>query len=100
MEKLISTKNRIFSSLVRPSNSGKTYLIYEWLKVGTFQRQVGKIFLFLSALQPLYDNMQNEIGNLEFVQAVKFEFINSFKNKGPNICSNNGTFSPHAEFSL
>ena len=36
MNKLISTKNRIFISLVTPSDSGKTYLIQEWLKVGTF----------------------------------------------------------------
>ena len=32
--------------------------------------------------QLLYDVMQNEIDNLEFIQAVNFEFIISLKNNG------------------
>ena len=77
MNKLISTKNRIFISLVGPSHSGKTYLIHEWLKVGTFD----KIF-FYQQPQPFYDVMQKEIDNPEFVQSVDFELINSLKNNG------------------
>ena len=82
MNKLISTKNRIFISLVGPSDSGKTYLIHEWLKVGTFQPKFDKIYFFYQHPQPLYDVMQKEIDNLEFVQGVHFEFINSLKNNG------------------
>ena len=82
MNKLISTKNRIFISLVGPSDSGKTYLILEWLKVGTFQPKFDKIYFFYQDLQPLYDVMQKEIDNLEFVQGVHFEFISSLKNNG------------------
>ena len=37
MNKLISTKNRVFISLVGPSETGKSQLIYNWLKIGTFQ---------------------------------------------------------------
>ena len=54
MNNLISTKNRIFMSLVGPSDSGKTYLIHEWLKVGTFQPKFDKFF-FYQHPQPLYD---------------------------------------------
>ena len=82
MNKLISTKNRILISLVRPSDSGKTYLIHEWLEVGTFQPKFDKICFFYQHPQPLYDIMQKEIDNLEFVQGVHFEFINSLKNNG------------------
>ena len=80
MNKLISTKNRIFISLVGPCDSRKTYLIHEWLKVGTFQPKFDKIYFFYQHPQPLYDVMQKQIDNLEFVQGVHFEFINSLKN--------------------
>ena len=82
MNKLFSTKNRIFISLVGASDSGKTYLIHEWLRVGTFQPKLDKIYSLFQHLQPLYDVMQKEIDNLEFVQGVHFEFINSLKNNG------------------
>ena len=82
MNNLISTKHRIFLSLVGPSDSGKTYLIHERLKVGTFQPKFDKIYFFYQHSQPLYDVMQKEIDNLEFVQGVHFEFINSLKNNG------------------
>ena len=67
MNKLISTKNRIFISLVGPSDSGKKYLIHEWLKVGTFEPKFDKIYFFDQHPQPLYDVMQKEIDNHEFV---------------------------------
>ena len=82
MNKLISTKNRILISLVGPSDSGKTYLIHEWLKVGTFQPKFDKNYFFYEHLQPLYDVMQKESDNLEFGQCVHFEFINSLKKNG------------------
>ena len=46
MNKLISTKNRIVITLVGPSDSGKTYLFHEWLKVGAFQPKLDKIYFF------------------------------------------------------
>ena len=82
MNRLISTKNGIFISLVGPNDSGKTYLIDEWLKVGTFQPKFDKIYFFYQHTQPLYDAMQKENDNLEFVQGVHFEFINSLQNNG------------------
>ena len=80
MNKLISTKNRVFISLVSPSQTGKSQRIYNWLKIGTFQTKFDKIYFFHQHSQPLYDVMQKEIENLEFVQGVSFEFIDSLKN--------------------
>ena len=82
MNKLISTKNRVFISLVGPSENGKSQLIYNWLKIGTFQPKFDKINFFYQHSQPLYDVMQKEIENLEFAQGVNFEFIDSLKNNG------------------
>ena len=82
MNKLISTKNRVFISLAGPSQTGKPQLVYNWLKIGTLQPKFDKIYFFYLHSQPLYDVMQKEIENLEFVQGVNFEFIDSLKNKG------------------
>ena len=82
MNKSISTKNRVFISLVGPSETEKSQLIYNWLKIGTFQPKFDKIYFFYQHSQPLYDIMQKEIKNLEFVQGVSFEFIDSLKNNG------------------
>ena len=79
-EQLISTKSRVFISLVGPSETGKSQLIYNWLKNGTFQPIFDKIYNFYQDSQPLYDVMQKEIENLEFVQGVNFEFDASLKN--------------------
>ena len=38
--------------------------------------------LFYQHFQPLYDVMQKEIENLEFVRGVNFEFVDSLKNDG------------------
>ena len=82
MSKLNSTKNRVFISLVGPSETVKPQLISNWLKIGTFQPKFDKIYFFYRHSQPLYNVMQKEIENLQFVQGVNFEFIDSLKNNG------------------
>ena len=82
MNKLISTKNRVFISLVVPSETGKSQLFYIWLEIGAFLPNFDKIYFFYQHSQPLYDVMQKEIENLEFVREVNFEFIDSLKNNG------------------
>ena len=72
MNNVISTKNRVFLSLVRPSESGKSQLIYNWLKSGTIQSMFDKIYFFNQHSQPLHDVMQKEIENLELVRGVNF----------------------------
>ena len=79
MNKLISTKNRVFISLVGPSETGKSHLIHNWLKIGTFEPKFDKTYFFYQHSQPLYDVMQKEIENLEFVRGLNFEFIDSLK---------------------
>ena len=82
MSDLISTKNRVFISLVGPSETGKSQLIYNWLKIGTFQPKFDNIYFFHQHSQPLYNVIQKEIESLEFVQGVNFEFNDSLKNNG------------------
>ena len=82
MNKLISTKTRVFISLVGPSETGKLQPIYNWLKIGTLQPKFDKVYFFCQHSQPLYDVMLKEIKNLEFVQGVIFEYIDSLKNNG------------------
>ena len=82
MNELISTKNRVFILLVGPSETGKSQLIYNWLEIGTFQTKFVKIYFFYRHSRPLYDVMQEELENLEFVQGVNFEFFDSLKNNG------------------
>ena len=80
MNKIISTKERVFISLVGPSGSGKSHLIFEWLKIGTFQPKFDKIFYFYQHYQPLYGQMQRK--NLKFIQGVDFEMIENLPNNG------------------
>ena len=82
MNKLISTKNRVFISLGGPSETGKSQLIYNCPKIGIFQRKLDKIYFFYQHSQPLCDVMQKEIESIEFVRGVNFEFTDSLKNNG------------------
>ena len=68
--------------MVGPSETGKSQLIHNWLKIGAFQPKFDKIYFFYQHSQTLYDVTQKEIENLEFVQGVNFEFIDSLKNNG------------------
>ena len=68
--------------MVGPSESGKWQLIYNWLKIGTFQPKFHKVCFFYQHSQSLYDVMQKEIENFEFVEGVNFEFIDLLKNNG------------------
>ena len=83
MNNLISTENQAFISLVGPSETGKSQLVYNWQELGTFQPKFDKNHFFINILyQPFYNIMQKQIGNLEFAQGVNFEFIGSLQNNG------------------
>ena len=75
-----STKERFFISLVGPIGSGKSHLIFDWLKVGTFQQAFDKFFYFCQHYQPLYSRMQRK--NLKFIQVVDFVLIENLPNNG------------------
>ena len=80
MNKLISTKEPVFISLVGPSGSGKYQLIHDWLVFGTFQPEFDKIYYFYQHYQSLYGPMSKNIKNIEFVQGVDFELIQNLPN--------------------
>ena len=88
MNKLISPKNRVFISLVGPSETGKLQFIYNWLKLEHFNQSLTKFTFFYQHSHSLYDVMQKVIKNLEFVQGVNFEFIDSLKNNGTKYLLN------------
>ena len=80
MNKLSSTNNRVFISLVGPSETGKSQFISNWLKLRTFQPKFDEVYFFYQHSQPLYDVMQKGIDDLVFVRGVNFEFVDFFKN--------------------
>ena len=82
MNKIISTKERIFISLVGPSGSGKSHLIHEWLTIGTFQPEFDKIYYLYQHYQSLYGLMSKDVKNIEFIEGVDFEFIQNLPNNG------------------
>ena len=47
-----------------------------------FNQRLTKFTFFYQHSQPLYNVMQKENKNLEFVQGVNFEFIDLLKNNG------------------
>ena len=85
MNKIISTNERIFISLVGPSGSGKSRLIFDWLQIGTFQPEFDKIYYFYQHYQSLYGSMQTKIKNIEFVQGVDFDKIENLPNIGKTL---------------
>ena len=82
MNKINSTKERVFISLVGPSGSGKSQLIRDWLVFGTFQPEFDKIYNFYQHYQSLYGLMSKNIKHIEFVQGVDFELIQNLPNNG------------------
>ena len=68
--------------MVGPSETGNSQLNNNWLKQGNFEPKFDKIYFVYPHSQTLYDVMQKENENLEFVQGVNFEFIDSLKNNG------------------
>ena len=81
-EQVNSTKNRVLISVVGPTETGKSPPIYNWLNIGTLQPKFDKSYYFYQHSQTLYNVMQKRIENLEFVQGINFEFIDSLKNNG------------------
>ena len=71
-------------SLVGPGESKKPQLIYQWLKNDTFQPKFDENLIFHQHFQPLYDVTLREIENIEFVQGVKLDLIDSLDNNGTN----------------
>ena len=59
---------------------GKVTTYLQFLINGTFQPTFDKIYFLYQHFQTLYDVTQKEIENLDFVQCVDVEVIDSLKN--------------------
>ena len=68
--------------MVGPSETGKLQLIYNWLKIRTFQSTFDKIYVLYQQSQTLYDVMQKEIEKLEYLRGVNFDIFDSLENNG------------------
>ena len=66
--------------MVGPSETGESEFIYNWLQIGTRDPKSGKISFFYPHSQPFYVVMQKEIENLEFVQGINFDLMDSLIN--------------------
>lgn len=64
-------------SLVGPSGCGKSQLIFDMLKIGTFQPEFEKIYYFYQYYQPLFGMMEREFKNCECIKNVDFEMIDN-----------------------
>ena len=80
MNKIISTKKRIYFSFVGPSGSGKSHPIHEWLTIRTFQLEFDKIYYFYQHYQSHYGLMSKDVKNIEFIEGVDFVFIQNLPN--------------------
>ena len=74
--------------MVGHAETGKSQLICNWLKVGTFETQFDQSYFFYQHSQPLYDVLQKAIENLQFLRGVNFENIDSLKNNGTKYLLN------------
>ena len=82
MNKIISTKERVFISLVRSCGSGKCHLIHDWLIIETFQPDFDKIYYFYQHYQSLNGLKSKNIKNIHLIHGADFEFIQSLTNNG------------------
>ena len=74
MNKVISTKDRLFMAVVGPSGSGKTDLILKMLTSNTFYPKFASIIYFYQHEQPKYQQIASQ------------EQLNSFTKTDEEIC--------------
>ena len=86
MNKIISTKEPIFNSLVGPSGSGKFHPIHDWLIIGIFHPEFDKIYYFYQHYQSSL--MPKNIKNFHFIQGADFVFNQSLPNNGTKYLLN------------
>ena len=82
LKKVIPNEDRIFMSKVGPGASGKSHLIFQVLKKGTFVPPFDRFFYFYQYSQKLYAEMQEEVSNIEFIGGL--DFIENLPNDRTN----------------
>ena len=86
MNKIISTKERIFISLVGPSGSGKSHLIHDWLIIGTFQPDFDKIYYFYQHYQSLYGLMSKTLRTFNLFKELTLSSFRVYPIMKKSIC--------------
>ena len=71
-------------SMVGPSGSRKSFLIYQMPLNGIFFPIFDKILYFYQHFQSLYNEMTPQIPNIAFINNVDFEIVRSLPNDGRN----------------
>ena len=80
MNKINSTKDRLFMSVSGPSGSGKTDLIFQMLLRGTFYPSYNKICYFYLHDQPKYRSfVSHSKFDIEFIKLSSFEIVNNLR---------------------
>ena len=80
MNRIISTKDRLFMSVSGPSGSGKTDLIFQRLLKGTLYQSYNKIFYFYLHDQPKYRSfVSHNKFDVEFISFYSFEIVNNIR---------------------
>ena len=80
MNKIISTKDRLFMSVSGPSGSGKTDLIFQMFLKGTFYPSYNKIFYFSLHDKPKYRSIvSHNKFDIEFIKLSTFEIVNNLR---------------------
>ena len=78
MNKIISTRDRVFMALVGPSGSGKTDLIFKMLLHKTFYPLLDEIYYFYREDQPIFRDMTTKL-NIQFIKFNSFDVTINLK---------------------
>ena len=62
MNKIISTKDRVFMAVLGPSDCGKTELIFKMLSGNTFYPNFNNIIFLYREMLPIYIKMEETLG--------------------------------------
>ena len=78
MNKIISTQDRAFMAIVRPSGCGKTELIFKFkmLSGNSFYPKFNQIIFSYREMQRIYIKMEQKLGVI-FKKYVNLEFLNN-----------------------
>ena len=89
MNKVIPTDNHVFMSLVGPSGSAKTTLLYKLLTLPVFQPRYQSVIFFYQHYQEAYEKLKRNVAEIEFIQGLAFDLINqSFTHDGKKTLAN------------
>ena len=79
MNKIIFSNDRLFMSVVEPSGSGKTRLIFSMFASQSFYPKFEKIYYFYKEFQPIFKEMSEKLV-YEFVPCLDFQMIKELRN--------------------